>query len=82
MLNHPYNKLPQQRRRLFLIVAIVLTLAVEGYLIILNSALSGPYAPGGIVAFELAKTAPAAEAILQNGAKRTCFHIDTKRNAP
>ena len=78
MLNHPYNKLPQQRRRLFLIVAIVLTLAVEGYLIILNSALSGPYAPGGIVAFELAKTAPAAEAILHNWGNAG---IDTARRS-
>lgn len=66
MLNHPYHTLPRPRRRLFLTVAIVLTLAVEGYLMILNSTLSGPHAPGGIIAFELAKTAPAAEAILHS----------------
>lgn len=78
MLTHPYHKLPRQRRRWLLAVAIVLTLAVEVYLLTLNSALSGPQAPGGIVAFELAKTVPAAAAILHSWGEAG---IDTARRS-
>lgn len=65
-MRHPFTWLSERAQRHALVILLLLTFALTTFLAVLGAPLRSPEAPRGIVSFELAGSAQAAQAILDS----------------